>query len=136
MKYDVTHILTSMKNDVKGPDLEIIPSCPLSGVWSFISLPLNLGFLFYSVRFHFYALYQWVMTKLRHTWMRHLILFLTNILLNWKYSIFLHEKPHTWNMTWHIFWPHWRMTRNLSLGCLRLFRLAPLPVLDPLFLFH
>ena len=23
--------------------------------------------------------------------------------------ILLHETPHTWNMTWHIFWRHWRM---------------------------
>jgi hypothetical protein len=31
----------------------------------------------------------------------------------WKYSILLHEKPHTWNMTWHIFWRHWRMTSKV-----------------------
>ena len=36
--------------------------------------------------------------------------FFFSLTFYWKYSIFLHETPHTWNMTWHIFWRHWRMT--------------------------
>ena len=38
-----------------------------------------------------------------------LIFELFSLIFYWKYSIFLHETPHTWNMTWHIFWRHWRM---------------------------
>ena len=34
--------------------------------------------------------------------------FFFSLIFYWKYSIFLHETPHTWNMTWHIFWCHWR----------------------------
>jgi hypothetical protein len=31
-----------------------------------------------------------------------LIFKLFSLIFYWKYSIFLHETPHTWNMTWHI----------------------------------
>jgi hypothetical protein len=39
-----------------------------------------------------------------------LIFELFSLIFYWKYSIFLHETPHKWNMMWHIFWRHWRMT--------------------------
>ena len=42
-----------------------------------------------------------------------LIFELSSLIFYWEYSIFLHEKPHTWNMTWHIFWRHWRMTSKV-----------------------
>jgi hypothetical protein len=42
-----------------------------------------------------------------------LIFELFSLTFYWKYSIFLHETPHTWNMTWHIFWRHWRMTSKV-----------------------
>ena len=42
-----------------------------------------------------------------------LIFELFQLIFYWKYSIFLHEKPHTWNMTLHIFWRHWRMTSKV-----------------------
>jgi hypothetical protein len=42
-----------------------------------------------------------------------LIFELFSLIFYWKYSIFLHETPHTWNMTWHIFWRHWRMTSKV-----------------------
>ena len=38
----------------------------------------------------------------------------------WKYSILLHETPHTWNMTQHIFWRHWRMTSKVRKGHLEI----------------
>jgi hypothetical protein len=38
---------------------------------------------------------------------------LFSLIFYWKYSIFLHETPHLWNMTWHIFWRHWRMTSKV-----------------------
>ena len=41
--------------------------------------------------------------------------FFFSLIFYWKYSIFLHETPHTWNMTWHIFWPHWRMTSKVRI---------------------
>ena len=42
-----------------------------------------------------------------------LIFVLFSLIFYWKYSIFLHETPHTWNMMWHIFWRHWRMTSKV-----------------------
>jgi hypothetical protein len=42
-----------------------------------------------------------------------LIFELFSLIFIWKYSIFLHETPHKWNMTWHIFWRHWRMTSKV-----------------------
>ena len=42
-----------------------------------------------------------------------LIFELFSLIFYWKYSIFLHETPHAWNMTWHIFWRHWKMTSKV-----------------------
>jgi hypothetical protein len=42
-----------------------------------------------------------------------LIFELFSLIFYWKYSIFLHETPHTWNVTRHIFWRHWRMTSKV-----------------------
>jgi hypothetical protein len=42
-----------------------------------------------------------------------LIFELFSLIFYWKYSIFLHETPHTWNMTGHIFWCHWNLCKNL-----------------------
>ena len=39
--------------------------------------------------------------------------FFFSLIFYWKYSIFLHETPHTWNMTWHIFCRHRRMTSKV-----------------------
>jgi hypothetical protein len=42
-----------------------------------------------------------------------LIFELFSLIFHWKYSIFLHETPHTWNMTCHISWRHWRMVSKV-----------------------
>jgi hypothetical protein len=49
-----------------------------------------------------------------------LIFELFSLIFYWKYTILLHETPHTWNMTWHIFWRHWRMTSKVRQGHLEI----------------
>jgi hypothetical protein len=67
--------------------------------------------------------YHWVLWNTHHTKLTFvtpidklssflLIFELFSLIFYWKYSIFLHETPHTWNMTWHIFWRHWRMSES------------------------
>ena len=35
------------------------------------------------------------------------------IVLIWKFSTVFSFTRHTWNMMWHIFWRHWRMTSKV-----------------------